>query len=32
MLKAGKTRPTSGTKTADKNVAVIVVFYKSVYL
>ena len=32
ILSAGKTNPTSGTKIAGKNAAVILVFYKIVYL
>jgi len=32
MLKAGNTKPTSGTKIAGKNVAVIFLFYRIIYL
>ena len=32
ILSAGKTKPTRGTKIADKNAAVILLFYKIFYL
>ena len=32
MLKAGKTKPTNGTKIAGKKVAVIFILYKIIYL
>lgn len=32
MLKAGKTKPTNGTKIAGKKLAVIFLFYKIIYL